>query len=239
MRLHKLTVFVFCLLALITSPVHAQNLVFILDSLVHGNSVAINSTYIDSFAGSSTSDSILIYTRVVNNTADTVVPSNVQYYGSLNNNLSYKITVQSQSSQTIQQFGSTYVVLKLLNSDSIIRPQIPTGSSVVIWPVYNNILADSIHFSLTYTTDSGLLAGVTDLENLYKRITTNRQIIHIVFKNTDRKTIQLYDPLDHRIYDSETDFSDVQIDWGALPASVYILRIRQGAQDDIVKLIHF
>jgi hypothetical protein len=239
MRLHKPFVLAFCLFVAGVGSLRSQSLIFTLDSIAHGNSVSFNRSYIDSFVAASDSDSILIYTKVFNNSADTIVPSTISFRGALNNSIAYNIAVYSVSGLTLQQSDSTYIVLRLSNFDSILRPGIPTGSSVVIWPVYLNFNCDSLHFLLTYTNDSALVASVGNETDLYTRISCNARIIHIVFENTDRKTIQLYDPIGRKVYDSESDLSDVQIDWSALPASIYVLRIRKDGQGEAIKLIHF
>ncbi len=241
MRFYKTLLLSFCLFVMGAGLLRAQSLDFKIDSLHNpiGNLTATGSMIVYS------NDTIYLYCHLTNNTlaAVNLLDTGLSFAGlnrdtvgvqsAVTSNLRY---IDTAANQTLLVGDSAYFTLALINTTTDSLPDLlPTGSSVVIWPVYGNLVPDSAVFTLYYAGNSGI-GGVS---NLYNFIKCDFQSIYIQFTSPEKKTVELFDATGRRAYEGENDRNNDAIDWSALPAGIYILRIRQGDQNAAVKLVHF
>lgn len=239
MRFFKPLLFVFCLFLVGANSLKAQKLSLTIDSITHhGVAVTSDTTALqDSVAA----DSILIYTWLHNTQAtaiflyDTSLSLTASNGGILiPDSLNFVYILPN----TILNPGdSAQLILKIQTGTTNPLPNLaPTGSSVVIWPVYDSQAGDS---ALIWLYAVSPYTAITGVQNIYNNILYNSQFIHIIFTKPAERTLQLFDATGRKVYESESNSANAEIDWSALPEAVYILRIRQGEQNVSVKLVHF
>lgn len=222
------------------TSLRAQQLLFAIDSVYHMDTlVPLNAVQIDS--PSTGPDSLFIHVRLMNLSGSPVFigATNFNYLIFINDSTVGKSGVLSTypaANDSVSSGQTLFFSLYLSNDTGTLPPQIPTGSSVVIWPVYLNLTSDSAKFILNYIGDP--LASVNSGTQLYSAIFSNPEFIQINFTVPAQRQLELYDATGRKVYDGQSSSATDEIDWSALPPAVYILRIRQGYQSQSLKLVH-